>query len=728
MDNNSNPIKHIKFSESDSFRPPINTGRNSIPHKEVTNEFKEGLLQSIDEISAELLASPSELSMGVTAAVVELEEKATAKSNRPTSIFDEKTCPFFGDIGYAKFLIQITDTGLFELRKKIEKIKSKAVNKELSAIKFISVYIPQIDITDDDGDISVRLFRFESRDKNIRLDKKFEKYIDSLECEWIKHPSEAVRLYRVTSNTHKLLNSLPQFLGVQSAISSRCIKIKPMTKTNLATQPATMHPPEEGKEYPVVAVVDSGVSLNCHSLTPWIVERSSYVDPHYKNDDHGTFVSGLISSGFYLNGKDNRFPRCQAKIFSIEVLGDDIGDMYDIITAMYEVAENNQHINVWNLSLGSSSPVSMSEISTMALMLDEFQDKYNCLCVVAAGNYEGVPRAWPPISILDDGISSPGDSVRCLTVGSLAHVDGFVKNDEPSHFSRKGPVSNYVQKPEIVHYGGNIMMLGGQKITLGVNSLDINGDARHDIGTSFSTPIVSAIAANLFQEIGERSTPSLIKALIIHSANLNYSIEDEHKPYYGWGVPQSSNNILSVHDYESTMVFEGLAQKSFEIEKLPFPIPECLRTDDRKVRAEFFITLVYQPELDANKAFEYCQMDLQVGFGEIDANGKFKSKVPLQTGNHQFETDLVKSGDKWSPVKVYQARFPRGVNIEKWRLRVSVLDRDGYEAQGVLVPFSIILTVRDIDKEQPVYNEMARLMDIQNWEVSNLVVDTQIQV
>ncbi len=57
-----------------------------------------------------------------------------------------------------------------------------------------------------------------------------------------------------------------------------------------------------------------------------------------------------------------------------------------------------------------------------------------------------------------------------------------------------------------------------------------------------------------------------------------------------------------------------------------------------------------------------------------------------------------------------------------------VLDRDGYEAEGVMIPFSIVLTIRDIDKEQPVYNEMAQLMDQQNWEVSNLVVDTQIQV
>lgn len=724
--NNRNPIKHIKFSENDYFQPPVHGGSSSAPHKPVTSEFRQELVASIDEVSSAL---DGKLRDGdVAAVVVELEDKATAKSNRPTSIFSGDTCPFFGDIGYAKFLVKVSASGLKSLKKKVERASSKADTKELSAIKSISLFKPNIKITDEGGAVSIRLFRFNSVAENQDLDKKFESYLNSLNCKWTKHPSDVVRLYRVTENTLNLEVSVGEFVGVQSVISSKCIKIRPLVRSTLATEPVSIHPPSPFVEYPTVAVVDSGVSLNCLPLSPWVVGRETYVAPEFKNDDHGTFVSGLISNGFHLNGEDPRFPMCQAKVFSIEVLGDDAGDMFEIVEAMHSIAKQNPQIKVWNLSLGADCPVSMDEISPMALMLDEFQDKFDCLCVVAAGNYEGGFREWPPSAVLEDGISSPGDSVRSLTVGSVAHVDGLVKDGEPSHFSRKGPVSNYVQKPEVVHYGGNIMMNGGRPVILGVNSIDIDGAARHDIGTSFSTPIISAIAANLFHKIGDKATPSLVKALIIHSANLQHQIGSEYKPYYGWGKPEESDQILSVQDYESTMVFEGLAQKSFEIEKLPFPIPRCLRTEDQKVRAEFFITLVYQPELDPNRAFEYCQMDLQVGFGKIDAAGKFTSKVPLQTGSHQYESDMVKSGDKWSPVKVYYAKFPQGVNIESWRLRVAVLDREGYEATGVLVPFSLILTVRDIDKQQPVYNEMAQLMDAHNWEVSDLVVDTQIRV
>lgn len=731
--NNYNPIKHVKFSDIDYFQPPSHPGGSSKPHKNVTDEFRNELLESIQKLS-----NVPEFQEKTTIAVVELENKATAKSHRPTSIFNDRTCPFFGDIGYAKHLIEITPNGLSALKEKISKGKSKAAIKDISAIKSIKNYEVCINVDQAENALSVRLFRFNSIEQNQRLDHDFELFLKKFDCEWAKHSSNLVRLYRVSGNTKLILQSLPQFAGVQSVISSKCIQLKPMVKAQLGINPPTMLPPIPNEYYPVVAVVDSGIS-DCPSILPWITGRTSCIANNYKNNEHGTFVGGLITNSFNLNNSDERFPTCQSKIFSVEVLGNDGGDLYSIIQAMYDVAEINPQIKVWNLSLGGSAPVSKHEISTMALMLDEFQDKFNGLCVIAAGNFEEGIRGWPPTEELNDGISTPGDSVRALTVGSVAHIDGFVKNSEPSHFSRKGPVSNYVQKPEIVHFGGNIMINNGQPVTLGINSIDANGNAHHDIGTSFSTPIISSVAANLFDKIGDRATSSLIKALIIHNANLHNNIDDKYKPYYGWGKPQGCNDILSVKDYESTMVFEGKAQKSFEIEKLPFPIPECLRTTDGKVRAEFFITLVYHPELAPQKAFEYCQMDINVGFGKIERtetvkNGEiiekyeFRSQVPLQNEQHLFETDLVKNGDKWSPVKVYKKRFPRGVDIKDWRLRVSVMDRDGYEAQGVLIPFSIILTLRDIDKEKPVYNEMSQLMDQYNWEVSDLVVENKLQL
>lgn len=729
MSTSKNPIKHVQFSTNDYFQPPTNGGGSSAPLKPVSTQFRAELISSIDAVSKYLDIGTKVSGVDTCAAVVELENNATAKSHRPTTLFNDKTCPFFGDQGYGKFLIQVNPERLEALRNEIKTAKTQIALKALSTIKGISQYTPKLEsIGTDLAPIVIRLFRYNDDKLNLFIDQKFEELLNNNNTLWAKHPSESVRLYKVSSYPHALLELLPHVSSVQSAIRSQSITVKPMADSTVKAEEADLSEPQDDANYPIIGVVDSGVSTTCPAIKSWVAGSKCYVPEPLRDFSHGTFVSGLISNSFHFN-QDNRFPTCQSKVFSIEVLGKGIGDVFEIINAMHEVAQEQPHIKVWNLSLGSSSPVSLDEISTMALMLDEFQDKYDCLCIVAAGNYTESLRAWPPASLLNDGVSSPADSVRAITVGSLAHIDGHVLNEEPSPFSRKGPVSNYIQKPDLVHFGGNFLSVGGMPIPLGVNSVCPTGYKRNDIGTSFSTPVVATIAANIYQELGERATPNLVKALLIHNANMahGHKIDKAHKPYFGWGLPQDINSILEVNDYEATLAFQGHAQKSFEVEKLPFPIPTCLRTEDGKVRAEFFITLVYQPHLDPNRAFEYCQFDVNVGFGEYK-DGRFSSKVPRQNDAHQYESELVKNGDKWSPIKVYHKRFPQGTNIENWKLRVSVLDREGIEAQGVQIPFTILLTIRDIDKEKPVYNEMTQLMNAYNWEVSDLAIEQRLKV
>lgn len=729
MSTPKNPIKHVKFSTTDYFKPPVNTGGSSTPLKSVTAEFRSELLSSIDTVSDSLEVGKKIGGVNTCAAVVELEKNAIAKTHRPTALFNDNTCPFFGDQGYGKFLVQVNAEGLAVLRDKVQKATSKSAIKALSTIKGISKYTPNLDCIGTDLEpIIIRLFRYRDDKINRVIDQKFEALLNGHKAKWVKHPSESVRLYKVFSYPKSLLELLPFISSVQSAIRSQSITVKPMSDSTVEPEQAELSEPLDDRLYPIIGVVDSGVSSDCPAIQNWVVGSKCYVPEPLRNFSHGTFVSGLVSNSFHFN-QDVRFPVSQSKIFSVEVLGDGVGDVFEIINAMHEVAQEQPYIKIWNLSLGSSSPVSLDEISTMALMLDEFQDKYDCLCIVAAGNYNDSLRSWPPVSKLNDGVSSPADSVRAITVGALAHIDGHVRNEEPSPFSRKGPVSNYIQKPDLVHFGGNLLSVGGMPIPLGVNSVCPLGNKRNDIGTSFSTPLIATVAANIYQQLGERASPNLVKALLIHNANINYGykLDKEHKLYFGWGLPQDINSIIEVNDFETTLAFQGHAQKSFEVEKLPFPIPECLRTEEGKVRAEFFITLVYQPKLDPNRAFEYCQFDVNVGFGEYK-DGSFSSKIPRQQEAHNFESELIKNGDKWSPIKVYHKRFPNGINIENWRLRVSVLDREGVEAQGVQIPFTILITIRDIDKEKPVYNEMAKLMDAYNWEVSDLTVEQRIKI
>ncbi len=92
-----------------------------------------------------------------------------------------------------------------------------------------------------------------------------------------------------------------------------------------------------------------------------------------------------------------------------------------------------------------------------------------------------------------DRIISPAESVRAITVGSIAHretTSSLVKINNPSPFSRKGPGANFIVKPDVVDYGGNISLIEGIE-NLGIISFDEDGKLVEGIGTSYSTPRVT---------------------------------------------------------------------------------------------------------------------------------------------------------------------------------------------------------------------------------------------
>ncbi|WP_413766621.1 hypothetical protein, partial [Vibrio vulnificus] len=75
------------------------------------------------------------------------ETKAVSKSNRPTAIFNETTCPFFGDIGFSRFLIQATPGGLRKLEKKVStSVGKKTLEAALSSVKSITKFEPRVQV------------------------------------------------------------------------------------------------------------------------------------------------------------------------------------------------------------------------------------------------------------------------------------------------------------------------------------------------------------------------------------------------------------------------------------------------------------------------------------------------------------------------------------------------------------------------------------------------------
>jgi hypothetical protein len=206
--------------------------------------------------------------------------------------------------------------------------------------------------------------------------------------------------------------------------------------------------------------------------------------------------------------------------------------------------------------------------------------------------------------------------------------------------------------------------------------------------------------------------------------------------YQGFGTPPDIAQILGCSEHECTLIFEIDIEPGTAFRKGVFPIPPCLYVDNDTVKADFLMTVVYEPELDASFGSEYCRTNIDVSLGTVatyvDDKGKTrerkKGQVPedyalIGTG---LESDQVKQGFKWSPIKVYRRDKVRGITGELWRLDLSVHYRADHQpvkpAKAVL-----IVTISDPGKELPVYNEMVQQMNLAGWGASDLQIQPRLR-
>lgn len=736
MPNSNRPAKVVNFSPSDTNVIPPLPGGGAKYFKNVDFTFKNNLVSQIDNYINNL-----NFSIGVM--VVELEPKALAKSHRPIAVFDDDTCPFIGDIGInpetkkGSFLVRATKNGLLTIKNKIQTTDAEYYEKALSTISNLYPFKPNInlELLSNEAELIIELIDFKNDSLN---EHKIQIYEDIVSQENIESKVLSNnRIFYVKINERaKTIDFLDMLKDTNMLLSARATKFVNFKPLNLLEDTSSIELPqaEADVEYPVVGVVDTCIKGECPDISSWYEGEITSIIDEEKVYDHGTFVAGLITNSFILNAKDSHFPKSKSKVFSVGVLSSEGASVHEIYNMLERAQRKRPDIKIWNLSLGSSDPVELTKISTFGVMLDKFQKNNNCICVIAAGNIDtyGDMRMWPPQPHEprnEQRISSPGDSVLGITISSVAQTDGIVRRFEPSIFSRSGPIANYVLKPDLCHFGGNHIQNGQSLVNLGITSLGMNSQAGcaygQNCGTSFATPLVSTIAANLWKHMGYDTPRHTIKGLLAHSARLRQKVNKDEKLYYGWGMPLDIDNFMYCNENEITIIMEGEISSNREIVgKLPFPIPKSLRTVDGKVRAEFFMTTSYDPPLDENRAFEYCLVNIEAGLGEINNEGKFSGKVPSEgTG---YEQDLVNGSYKWSPIKIHHKKYPGGISVENWKLQVKMLTRQGFiPDENFVQPFSIILTIRALDEDAQVYNEMVKLMDQYNWEVSNANISVE---
>lgn len=733
MENEKRPIKKVAFIDQDRYPKQLPKGMNYKFFHDVTPKFRENLCDQLSGIEQALSREFEQWPELQGLAVVSLHDDALAKSHRPNKVFNDKTCPIVGDIGFGEVLIQINKNRLRNLRHRIIKADGESVISQLSTINHIRYYSEKDKLhIPEDYDlkqaVTLRLFNFHNDDINDKTAHYFRLLLKTYNIELLKQYNFSLRknVYKLKVKNREQVDALVGYLGTQSlSINPSVFPLKRQAVPLKELEDQELVFPDNDTDYPVVGLIDSGVSALHPWLPQWVSATEKFIPDDLVTPQHGSFVAGLLIQPRRFNHNDGRFPSGHCKVVDVQFLSDnvDVG-FFDLMETLNVVIPKHPEVRVWNLSLGTEFSADEFVISEIGADLDVLQDKYGVVFVISSGNYVETPfRSWPSNLTHDrDRVSAPGDSTRGLTVGSVAHLDRpgvLVKSDEPSPFSRRGPGPSYIVKPEVVHYGGNCSD-DGSYLQTGILSINENGYLAEDIGTSFSTPLVTNIISNLIHDVDKGMSSEMARALVIHSAVIrNNRFDEEDVKYYGWGVPGDVEDIISDDSYTATLAFEGELDAQMDLHKVPFPIPDCFRMGDDRVQGEFIATLVYNPPLDPNYKAEYCRTNIELSLGEYDEGQKGKVKIkPDKKKETRTEKELVEHGFKWAPVKVFRQNFPRGTKGDVWRLHLNLKRRDG--EPPVSQRFALVLTLRDPKQEKDVYNDMIQAMNKIGWHVSNI--------
>ena len=744
------PIKLIMPKQGVERKVP-GGGAPARPFRTVNTKYRTHLSNQVSALRNVVL--PQSRRTGVAPARVKLIPKAAAKSHRPDSLFSPESCPIIGAGRLGELFVKATPEGLDRLTDIIENNRSDRMTKELSCIESIEPITPVyrrggFDASDilrrsprgKQGFITrVRLFNFGADRHQPKLVEDFETACRKREIRVSQRgytPSSFT--YEIECRTVEDVDALSNVIGVRSVARMPLLRTVRPRMCDPRALPKLPSRADLAGDFPIVVVVDSGVSDQIPDLESWVVGRDSQVAPPYRNTEHGTFVAGLICWGSELNPTITGIDSNPCGIFDLQMLpnndpakGDTLALLESEFLVSLEAAlqENANKYKVWNLSLGTDAICSLDEFSPLAEELDNLQEKYEVSFVISAGNYDTPPLLDFPRSAtqLEAGrITSPADSVLGITVGSVSHVNykkNGPKEHHPSAFSRHGAGPNYVIKPDLVHYGGSCSTDFAH--IAGVRSVSGSGSAEN-VGTSFAAPLVSRTLAQIYHQITPTPSPVLARALLTHHARdprTNSRVPDGEENFFGFGLPAPVPYCLECTPYSSTLVFEDSLRPGYFLEWNDFPYPPSLHANG-KYFGEVWMTVAFRPARGARWGTEYCETNIDAHFGVYRGqksrdtgivNTKFVGLVPPEHKNVGilYEAYQVEKLRKWAPVRTYYGDLGKnGERGERWRLKLQLLTRHGIEDEEAFKPqpFSLIVTIADPEKKVRVYDEMAQIV------------------
>jgi hypothetical protein len=778
MANKNLPIKLFQKRQKIDDRRVEGGGNKEIPKWELSGQLltdrAESFIEPINELIEVFQKRKTSRSFIPATLKIDIDDNAIAKSHRKDiqKIFNGKVTKNniigFLDSNSAIVKVDSIEEGL--------QIKNNIANysknpRGISAIESIEVFKPFIVDIEENQTVKISLIDFLNYEVNNAVKIAFIKYCNEfgIEVKEVNY-SPGLIIFKIKNASQAVLDSISDFEALESITFMPKYQVE--TDSMESENTVDIKIPNEGVEYPIVGVLDTGVSKNPY-LAPWLLDSkfSSYpeelIDPM-----HGSCVSSIIVYGDQLQG-ENWTGNTGCKIFDATVFPDQKQESIDedeLVENIREAIKENNHIKIWNLSLGTAAESDINDFSDFGKALDDIQLANDVIICKSTGNCRNFENGYPK-----SRVARSGDSVRSLVVGSVAHsknIHDIADINHPSPFTRIGPGPANSIKPDIVSFGGNAGMKDGKRIENGVNAISHSGNSVKIIGTSFATPRVTSLLSELNFKINETFNPTLLKALAIHSAKYPTGISlpiSERVNQMGFGIPDSADEIIYNDPHEITLILQENITRGEFIEILEFPFPESLIDDDGFFYGEIKITLVGQPVLREKQGAEYCQSNLELMFGTyenikerdttkanilneigpddtqnvlLDSNYK-STHIKDTESEYARERVLLNYGKKYQPVKKYSVNLSEMKDARqrdslagnrKWYAKIKGTYRDFAETLAIQdgeelnQDFTLIVTIRDTKAQKQVYNEVSRLLAERNFLHSNIKLREEIQI
>lgn len=712
-----------------------------------SNDKKVKLIQDLLKINRELNFDPKDPDRP-TIVKLKVRSDATAKSYRP-----DLFCKFMNIVGDYDPVTYLIESSFKNVVKTIQHINNENLAEKL---KSDIVIIDEIGTISPSESLNFEYSELKELNKIIIRPHSFSKSeyqtiaFDELRNELKKFPNISVieknGYFYVTNILEEQIIKLSEHKSIRSIELAYDIKIH---KSYRDFSDAVFVKPDYQMSEVKIGIIDSGIAENS-ILNDFVYHREYFVEEEFRNPKHGTFVASMIEFGNYFDKEYDPNPM-YFKILDIVALPNDdeefgsvkgfnAEDFKDILEKTMK--KYSHEVKIWNLSLSSEACISDEKVSDLAKYLDFIQNKYEVQFITVTGNSSYV-KHWPlAISEKHERITIPGESYMALTVGALAQkesTDSMVKMYEPSPFTRNGPGSNYILKPEIVDFGGNVINNHGRFRHYGNTGLSQDNKMYDDGGTSYASPKIAYKFAKIFDAIKLDNSKKLLltKGILLHNAFINnYGIvkSSVDKEYYGLGKP--SNDVLDFfynNKNEITLYIDESMYRTYTIQMNEFPYPKCLFKDG-KITGEIFITFIYIPAFDNSYNYRYSRSDMEVSFGfnkkYIDKKtGEVKeiyiSLAPQVYNKYDNEVKRVTRNQKYGPIRNYYNNIDLDASdILNMRLSIKLATQDIDNTDNH--KFTMLLTIRGSETDE-VYNDMVVQLRENNFINESIEINERVK-